>query len=59
MPLDFNVIKQEGDECINEIALRLRLLIKQRVAINKVRIYLQLMLVPNLLTHKRNAIKAA
>ena len=55
--LELNKVKQEGDMCVNEVALRLLLPVEQRVAINKVQIYLYLMLVSNLLIHKRNTIK--
>ena len=41
------------------VMLRLWLLVEQRLAMNRVQMHLQLMLKPNLLTHKRDTIKAA
>ena len=51
------MVKQEGDEFITDVAIRLNLPIEQRVAINRVRIHLQLLLVSDLLIHKKNTIK--
>ena len=49
------MIKQEGDEFITDAAIRLNLPIEQRV--NKVHIYLQLLLVSDLPIYKKNIIK--
>ena len=55
----FNTIKEKRDEHVNKVVLRLRLPVEQRMDINRVQMHLQLMLVSDLLTHKKNTIKAA
>ena len=51
------MIKQEDNKFITDVVIRLNLPIEQREAINRVHMYLQLLLVSNLLICKKNTIK--
>ena len=55
--LQLGIVKQEGDEFISDVALRLNLPEEYWIAINRVHIHLQLILISDLLVHKRNTIK--
>jgi hypothetical protein len=55
--LQLGIVKQEGDEFVSDVVLRLDLLKEHRIAINRVHIHLQLILISDLLVHKRNTIK--
>ena len=53
LPLQMNIVKQEGDDFINDVVLRLNFPVDQREAINRVRIHLQLLLILDLLIYKK------
>jgi len=55
--LHLGIVKQEGDEFISDVALWLNFTDEQWKVINRVRIHLQLLLISDLLVHRRNTIK--
>ena len=55
--LQLGIVKQEGDEFISDVALRLNFTKEHQKAINRVHIHLQLLLISDLLVYKRNTIK--